>query len=364
MKGLSRFGRFLWHGADSDAPGPSLADAVRASAERGKPAQFTFATVVTESNDALAALVGLGEQAQTRRWGHVGVLALESASGSYVVGVWPARQDGVFHLVGVVPVTSKKWGSLERRIARSAPAVVPVILNQADFDGIVESLAGSGRVEVSRLNFTKVTDGSNWQVTHPHGQNPRPSYDAAMSEIRDPVFIRTAALHVDDRLHVHLRRHAGATYYSGDFQLFEEQVLGGLADAAARRMRLLAERQRSVSSPAELKPVSVRLSSSLLGGTAANRILVDTLLKQPSMGVAVLHGNPYLHVAVTDYLDGSSFDAFVTVDNEVVVYPGFRASLGSLTRLTDFLSEHLGGVEVAASEEERLIPTEAFLGPG
>ncbi|MEX2620738.1 MAG: hypothetical protein WD250_11025 [Egibacteraceae bacterium] len=364
MKGLSRFGRFLWEGASSTSPAPSLSEAVRATVHQGKPAQFTFATVVTESDDVLAALVRPGEEAETRRWGHVGVLAIESESGSYVAGVWPARHDGVFHLVGVVPVTSKKWSSLERRVARSAPVIVPVILNQADFDGIVESLAGSGRVEVSRLNFTRITDGANWQVTHPHGLGPRPSYEAAVSEITDPVFMRTAALHIDDRLHLHLRRQAGATYYSGDFELFEERVLGGLADAASRRMRLLADRQRNVSEPAELNPVTVRLSSGLLKGSADNQFVVNALLKQPSMGVAVFHGNPYLHIAVTDYLDGSNFDAFVTTDDEVIVYPGFRSSLGSLTRLTDFLSEHLGGVEVAAGAEEQLIPTEAFLTSG
>ena len=64
------------------------------------------------------------------------------------------------------------------------------------------------------------------------------------------------------------------------------------------------------------------------------------------MGVAVVHRNPYLHVAVTDYTDGSNFDVFVTDPSEIVVHPGFTASIGSLNRLLQRIGETLPALEV------------------
>jgi hypothetical protein len=50
---------------------------------------------------------------------------------------------------------------------------------------------------------------------------------------------------------------------------------------------------------------------------------------------------------VTDYLDGSNFDAFITSDDRVLIYPGYRASMGALTRLTEHLAERFAAREVA-----------------
>ena len=50
---------------------------------------------------------------------------------------------------------------------------------------------------------------------------------------------------------------------------------------------------------------------------------------------------------MTDYLDGSNSDAFVTFDDRVIIYPGYRASVGALTRLTDHLAERFAAREVA-----------------
>ena len=75
--------------------------------------------------------------------------------------------------------------------------------------------------------------------------------------------------------------------------------------------------------------------------------LLEALSEQRGVGIAVLHRNPYLHVAVTDYLDGSNFDAFVTFDDRVIIYPGYRASVGALTRLTEHLAERFAAREVA-----------------
>jgi len=157
--------------------------------------------------------------------------------------------------------------------------------------------------------------------------------------------IRTLTLHVADAISLHLRRQAGATYYGGSFRLFEDVVLLALVTSAGRRRRLLSNRARQSSGVAE-SAIGVKLPAGMFADPDHIAQLLDTLSEQRGTGIAVLHRNPYLHVAVTDYLDGSNFDAFVTSDDEVVIYPGYRASVGALTRLTEHLAERFAAREV------------------
>jgi hypothetical protein len=78
--------------------------------------------------------------------------------------------------------------------------------------------------------------------------------------------------------------------------------------------------------------------------------------------VAVSHRNPYLHFIVTDYLDGSNYDVFVTDDDQLVLLPGYNASAGSLARVTDAMGESLGMVELRGEEIAQAIPDEELFG--
>lgn len=87
--------------------------------------------------------------------------------------------------------------------------------------------------------------------------------------------------------------------------------------------------------------------SSISRGWKARSGKLAELAQQRDVGIAVLHRNPYLHVVVTDYSDGSNFDVFVTDPSAISVHPGFRASMGALTRLTQRLGERFEALEIA-----------------
>ena len=157
--------------------------------------------------------------------------------------------------------------------------------------------------------------------------------------------MRTLTIHVGDLLSLHLRRHAGATFYGGSFRLFEDVVLAALIGAAARRQALLSNRERHAHVRTE-QAIAVQMTSGIFADAGSISDLLEALSEQRGVGVAVLHRNPYLHVAVTDYLDGSNFDAFVTSDDKVLIYPGYRASAGALTRLTEHIAERFAAREV------------------
>src|SRR3989442_358104 len=65
----------------------------------------------------------------------------------------------------------------------------------------------------------------------------------------DGMLVRTLTVTVGSRLSIHLRRHAGATFYRGDYGLFCSVVLHRLTAAAAERRTLLTGRERHRAQP-------------------------------------------------------------------------------------------------------------------
>jgi hypothetical protein len=349
ISGISRpFDAALWAASSQHRQLTALRELVRETFRGEREDQLTVATIIADECEPGPRLARAGSGLVTghEKAGPVSVLRIGEAPNAYVVSAWPTAEPGVYHLVGTVPVTDDRWRRVERWLGNSAPRLVPFVLNKADLDGVAAALAEHGRVEVSRLTARVLTDGSSYTRGWPEGRTPRPTYTQALSEVQDFASVRTLTLHVADKLHLHLRRHAGATYYGGSFRLFEETVMSALVAAAARRKTLLSGRERRVHvTPA--KAIAVQMPAGIFADGEAVTELVETLSDQRGVGIAVLHRNPYLHVAVTDYLDGSNFDAFVTFDDRVVIYPGYRATVGALTRLTENIAERFAAREVA-----------------
>ena len=46
--------------------------------------------------------------------------------------------------------------------------------------------------------------------------------------------------------------------------------------------------------------------------------------------VSVLHGNPYVHLSILDYHDGSAFDLWVLDRQRLIIVPQLKASIPPL----------------------------------
>jgi hypothetical protein len=343
------FDAALWAAAEQGRAPDSLRDLVQSTFRGERDHQLTVSTVIADGCVPAERLAqAAGGLVSALAWaGPIGVLRVGEDDEAYTVSVWPSTEEGVYQLIGTVPVTDERWRRVERWLANSAPRLVPFVLNQADFEGIGAALAEHGRVEVSRLTARVLRDGSSYTRGWAEGRrSPRPTYTQALAEVEDFASVRTLTVHVGDLLSLHLRRQAGATFYGGSFRLFEDAPLAALVASAARRRALLSGRARQAHVRTE-HAIAVQMSGSIFADADSVSALLEALSEQRGVGIAVLHRNPYLHVAVTDYLDGSNFDAFVTSDDSVVIYPGYRASAGALTRLTEHIAERFAAREVA-----------------
>jgi hypothetical protein len=345
MSGQPGFDQAFWELAAAPAPPASLHD-LHAILKGFPGTPLTVETVLVDAEDPAAALAAGGDD--LRRFGLVAALRVPDDRGAFVVSLWPAGHGGVFHLVATVPSTDERWRRVERRVGAAAPRVVPFFLDHDDFGAVGTTLAEHGDVEVSRMTARDRTDGSSLTRGWPSRKGTiRPSPEDVIAFVDDSgASVRTMTMHIADTLALHLRRRAGATFYSGEFALFEDLVLGRLAAAGGRRHALLTGRERKIGEqPAA--PLTVRLPGPVFVDAEATGLLIDELSRHRALSVAVLHRNPYLHVVVTDYLDGSNFDVFVTSEDGIDIHPGYRASVGALGRLTELLSERFLAEDVA-----------------
>lgn len=325
--------------------------------------QLTVLTVIGDGVDPLELLAACARGIlDARRSEHVGLLKARMGRIDYVVGVWPAA-DGVFHLVGSVPVTDDAWKRVEHAWMNSAaPHLSPVILNRDDFEAIGDGLAEHGDIAVSRMTARVLRDHSSYSRGWPHiDAVRRPTHREALSET-DSMLVRTLTLDVGERTRVHLRRTSGASFYHGDLSLFTDVVLRRLQRAAVERRALLSDRERKPGAPA-LEMLSMEIDRVDLGDPVVRKAIVRTIAGLRGFQAAVMHDNPYLHLLVTDFLNGASFDLLITEDGRLDILPGLRSSVGSLARVTDALGDALGMRELRLRSVERFIDDELLLAP-
>lgn len=358
MKAESRFDARLLDAAQTGQRLPPLAELMTQT----NPDQLTVTTVLSDLDRPGLALERTATQSpKATMVNQVEIFAAEHNDEEFVFSVWPSGFNSVWHLVSTMPVTSDEWSLVERWVQRAAPAIAPLQLDEQELPSICYMLSEHGQVQVSRMTARIARDHSSYTRGWPSGAPlPRPSYAEALGEVEGRGSVRTLTVTVGDRLNVHLRKRAGATYYGGDPELFCGVVLGRLAAAASLRAEAFRHRQRHHREPVGV-PVAIHVRPGQFADREQLRGLVASLDSLSGLGVSVLHGNPYLHLAVTDYRDGSNYNVFVTDDQQVRIYPGFRASMGSLARIADEVGDIVSSVAIRDAEPPRTLNRDDFL---
>lgn len=329
-----RFDALLWKQAQEGSIDPLAVLVSAAAGTRREP--VVVQTIIVQDLNPLEVIVPRGSESYTvAHVGDVAVMRIDDQKGPFVLSAWPTGHDGVFHLIGSIPSTDSRWGKVDRWIAHAAPMAVRCFLDHEDFRDIGAALSEHDEVEVQRVSGRMHADRSSWNRGFPAlaGDDLRPDHRDIVAEAEAlGASLRSLHLHVGDVMDVLLRRMAGATFYRGDFEVFQYRVLARLALAAARRRDLLSNRERRIDEPLK-QPIQVKLPVALFTDPKATGEVLHMLEAASDVSYAVVHRNPYLHVVVTDNTDGSNYDVFVTEADSIDIHPGFRASMGSLSRL-------------------------------
>jgi len=148
-----------------------------------------------------------------------------------------------------------------------------------------------------------------------------------------------------DKLKSRKRIMSGAIARNGIFkcelvfkQFFNNIVEKGI-DVFVKRKEQLNNRQRTKDANYKGKPFFIEFDEPVFEKKEQNWKLVDVIKNMSNSAYSLIHGNPYVHMTVTDYLDSSSYDIWVLSDNKITISPQTVCSMNALNRLCDHISK-------------------------
>ena len=136
-------------------------------------------------------------------------------------------------------------------------------------------------------------------------------------------------------------RHAIAPFYGKVFPL--------VARIVDKKTRLYSNRSRGDNN-GEIRPLAITLDSAMAGDHSENPAFIKSMESMPHTSISVYHSNPYVHMSLVDYLDGSSFDIWVLSTRQILIVPQMRATHTSIARLTNRIFERFGEGRVTDHE--------------
>lgn len=127
---------------------------------------------------------------------------------------------------------------------------------------------------------------------------------------------------------------------SGNVELFFNYLLEHYISFGERKAELFTGKERSRDT-GDVQQIEINFENPVFQSPKDNEILINALGDLSRASVTVYHKNPYAHISVLDFNDGSSCDVFVTDSKTVSVVPSYRGSTNFLMRISDKLYKEL-----------------------
>ncbi len=128
------------------------------------------------------------------------------------------------------------------------------------------------------------------------------------------------------------------------FNDFFNFILNRIIKIGEKKIKLFGNKSR-LENKGAIKPIVFNFFAEVLRKESYPQ-LISVISKYPKSSYSIYHGNPYLHMGIVDYNDGSSYDLWITEPNKLIIIPQLKATLNSLTRFSEFISTNFTDGEI------------------
>jgi len=277
----------------------------------------------------------------------------------YWLGTLSRRPDSEGMQFGVFKSGEKAWTafSLARTVASEnlllrllnslSPRFSGAYLSSRDIRLILENIEENQAAEVSVNKAVAYSYRREGEISF----KKQPYHAVFNGAENEGMFVDKVDFVVTGRgsLHAFVARTGVAKFLSGDLRVFLNNVLTPIVDTASRKHRVFDQSSRK-SGDAPVSPINIEFGETVFEDRDDNLTFLSALDLMTRSGIAVLHENPYVHVSLIDFFDGSAFDIFATTPNAVTVIPQVDASAFSLNRLCNHIFENFREGEIVKPE--------------
>jgi hypothetical protein len=102
-------------------------------------------------------------------------------------------------------------------------------------------------------------------------------------------------------------------------------------------LKLFSRRARLERPDLSALPLVIDFEHDQFQDVEENRRLIEAMQLLKGASVSVLHGNPYVHLSILDYHDGSAFDLWVLDRQRLILVPQLKASIAAIKRLINHI---------------------------
>ena len=299
----------------------------------------------------IQSLLGGVDKVRSRQDSVLATLNLESESvrpdsRRGVVSIWATDQP--FRLTVIGLASSVVWSRLVLApLSRTARPVIMPSLTQAKFQRLLTTFetklpqqsirirkASSRRWIVTGTKARRVATRLDWedlsvQALFREAREERKWYHSVKFElVRTPPDRRPSPTGILTRISRNGYLQANR-FYPELLSVLGEQ----LGQEGLDTFRQLSHRSRRETVGHDARPLAIVYDYPIFKDPAMNSNLIQAARRIPRYGYSVIHGNPYIHMALTDHVDGSSYELFVAEDSRALLVPQLRASAASMDRL-------------------------------
>lgn len=134
----------------------------------------------------------------------------------------------------------------------------------------------------------------------------------------------------------------GRITFDYSYSTINKGLVDFLESAAIRRLRLFENRSLKDQKTAQSRPIQISYPYDIFANTEEIRKTGDIFSKYPNASRIEYHCNPYYHSSIADFLDGSSFDIWITSLRKIIIIPQLKATVQAFERLTTFVFSNFG----------------------
>lgn len=115
-------------------------------------------------------------------------------------------------------------------------------------------------------------------------------------------------------------------------------------------IKLFMNRGRRENDLLETRPLEINFEQEVFKDKANHSNFIGMLSKLEDASISVLHGNPYIHLSIMDYVDGSSYDLWVVDSKQILLVPQLNSTIVSLKRLVNHIYDYYAEGEIKDHE--------------
>jgi len=236
---------------------------------------------------------------------------------------------------------------------KSNPNIYSFFLSTSEIEEILhnieENLEKSVIVEDS-VTYNYQGEGDESHETHPF-RHIFSEIDEEQEYLDKLVFKVGQRADNEDYFEGYLTRDGQMKFIGGNITPFFEKLVTQV-EATAEQRRELFEEKIDSAKEGNYEKVHIKFEEPVFQGGVKNHKLINALSQMSKSSITVFHSNPYLHMSMLDYRDGSSFDIFVTDDDLVKIALGHRGTSSSLMRVAEHISSHFKQGDILPGREE------------